>query len=79
MESSISSANFHLEGLPSLYEHYTFGGVKSGLVSTASGFLLNGKPFCLISGAIHYFRVHPNYWRDRLRKLRAAGITTVET
>ena len=45
MESSISSANFHLEGLPSLYEHYTFGGVKSGLVSTASGFLLNGKPF----------------------------------
>lgn len=40
---------------------------------------LNGKPIRLISGAIHYFRIHPNYWRDRLRKLRASGANTVET
>ncbi len=69
----------HHESLPSLYEHYTLGGVKSGLIPTVNGFLLNGKPFRLMSGAIHYFRVHPSYWRDRLRKLRASGITTVET
>lgn len=67
------------ETLPSLYEHYTSGGVKVGLVPTADGFMLNGKPFRVISGAIHYFRVHPDYWRDRLVKLRAAGVTTVET
>jgi len=65
--------------LPTLYEHYSEGGVVSGLVPTADGFLLNGKPFRLISGAIHYFRVHPAYWRDRLRKLRAAGMNAVET
>jgi beta-galactosidase GanA len=28
---------------------------------------------------MHYFRIPPQYWRDRLRKLRAAGLNTVET
>ena len=67
------------EFLPTLYEHYTLGGVTSGLVPISNGFLLNDKPFRIISGAIHYFRVHPAYWRDRLRKLRAVGANTVET
>lgn len=40
---------------------------------------LNGKPLRIVSGAIHYFRVHPEYWRDRLKKLRAMGANTVET
>ena len=42
-------------------------------------FLLDGKPFTVISGAIHYFRVIPDYWEDRLKKLRACGFNTVET
>ena len=42
-------------------------------------FYLDGKPFQIISGAIHYFRVVPEYWRDRLLKLRAMGCNTVET
>ena len=42
-------------------------------------FLLDGKPFQIYSGAIHYFRVLPEYWRDRLLKLKAAGFNTVET
>ena len=33
----------------------------------------------IFSGAVHYFRVHPAYWRTTLRKLRAAGLNTVET
>nr|CAD7456008.1 unnamed protein product [Timema tahoe] len=65
--------------LPTLYEHYTEGGITSGLTTYPDGFLLNGKNITLISGAIHYFRVHPEYWRDRLRKLRAAGFVAVET
>ena len=36
-------------------------------------FYLDGKPFRIISGAIHYFRVVPEYWRDRLEKLKAMG------
>ncbi|MDR3215926.1 MAG: beta-galactosidase [Clostridiaceae bacterium] len=42
-------------------------------------FLLNGKPFKIYSGAIHYFRHLPEYWEDRLAKLKAAGFNTVET
>ncbi len=42
-------------------------------------FYLNGRPFQIISGSIHYFRVVPEYWRDRLEKLKNLGMNTVET
>ncbi|WP_307728816.1 glycoside hydrolase family 35 protein [Alkalicoccobacillus plakortidis] len=42
-------------------------------------FMLDGKPFQVLSGAIHYFRTVPEYWEDRLRKLKAIGLNTVET
>lgn len=40
---------------------------------------IDGEPFQIISGSIHYFRVVPQYWRDRLEKLKAMGCNTVET
>ncbi|WP_418275779.1 glycoside hydrolase family 35 protein [Isoptericola jiangsuensis] len=45
----------------------------------AEDFLLDGEPLQIISGALHYFRVHPDQWADRLRKARAMGLNTVET
>lgn len=42
-------------------------------------FYLNGKKFKIISGSIHYFRVVPEYWQDRLEKLKSLGCNTVET
>ncbi|HNS50190.1 MAG TPA: beta-galactosidase [Anaerolineae bacterium] len=45
----------------------------------AEHFLLDGQPYRVLSGAMHYFRVPPAAWRDRLRKLRAMGLNTVET
>ena len=42
-------------------------------------FEMDGKPFQIISGAIHSARVPRAYWRDRLRKARAMGLNTVET
>lgn len=42
-------------------------------------FLKDGKPFQYISGSLHYFRVPRIYWRDRLRKFRAAGLNVVCT
>lgn len=42
-------------------------------------FYLNDQPMKIISGSIHYFRVVPAYWRDRLEKLRLMGCNTVET
>ncbi|XP_077279071.1 beta-galactosidase-like isoform X2 [Temnothorax americanus] len=42
-------------------------------------FLLDGKPFRYVSGSFHYFRAPRQYWRDRLRKMRAAGLNAVST
>lgn len=42
-------------------------------------FLLNGKPFKIISGAVHYFRIVPEYWQRTLYNLKAMGCNTVET
>lgn len=42
-------------------------------------FLLNGKKFNIYSGAMHYFRILPEYWEDRLVKLKLSGLNTVET
>ncbi|MDR7158278.1 beta-galactosidase [Arthrobacter sp. BE255] len=42
-------------------------------------YLLNDEPFRILSGAIHYFRVHPDLWEDRIRKARLMGLNTIET
>lgn len=42
-------------------------------------FLLDGRPMQILSGAIHYFRVHPDLWADRIRKAHLMGLNTVET
>ncbi|MGL4453195.1 MAG: glycoside hydrolase family 35 protein [Sarcina sp.] len=42
-------------------------------------FYLNNKKFKIISGSIHYFRIVPEYWKDRLEKLKLMGCNTVET
>lgn len=44
-----------------------------------NGFFIDGKPFRLFSGAMHYFRVLPEYWDDRFQKMRAAGFNGIET
>lgn len=36
-------------------------------------------PDRVVSGAIHYFRVHPDLWEDRLARLAAMGLNTIET
>lgn len=42
-------------------------------------FYLDGEKVKIISGGMHYFRVVPEYWQDRLEKLKALGCNTVET
>jgi beta-galactosidase len=42
-------------------------------------FLLNGKPFRIMAGEIHYQRIPREYWADRLTKVKAAGLNTVGT
>lgn len=42
-------------------------------------FYLDGEPFTILSGSIHYFRVHPTDWHHSLYNLKAMGFNTVET
>jgi beta-galactosidase len=42
-------------------------------------FLLDGAPFVIRSGEMHYPRVPRPYWRDRMRKMRAMGLNTLCT
>ena len=39
----------------------------------------DGAPHRILAGAVHYFRVHPEQWEDRLRRLAAMGANTVDT
>jgi len=42
-------------------------------------FLLDGQPFVIRSGEMHYPRVPREYWTHRLRMIRALGLNTVST
>nr|XP_036864538.1 beta-galactosidase isoform X1 [Manis javanica] len=42
-------------------------------------FLKDGQPFRYISGSIHYFRIPSFYWKDRLLKMKMAGLNAIQT
>jgi beta-galactosidase len=44
-----------------------------------SAFLLDGKPFLMISGEIHYPRVPREAWRQRMKMAKAMGLNTIGT
>jgi len=44
-----------------------------------SAFILDGKPFQMISGEIHYPRVPREAWRHRMKMAKAMGINTIGT
>lgn len=49
-------------------------------LSYANGKLFrNGTEHRLLGGAIHYFRVHPSQWGDRLDRLKAMGVNTLDS
>lgn len=49
------------------------------LTYNENSFLIDGKETRILSAAMHYFRTVPEYWEDRLIKLRECGFNTVET
>nr|AAQ14480.1 beta-galactosidase-like protein isoform 1 [Rattus norvegicus] len=52
---------------------------RVGLKVKDSQFTLEGFPFRIISGAIDYFRVPRQNWRQSLRKMQACGFNTLTT
>ena len=50
-----------------------------GSIEVNKEIFINGNKVKIISGAVHYFRIVPEYWRDTLLDLKAMGCNTVET
>ncbi len=59
-------------GMAQAAAQHAFSAVNGHLV-------LDGKPFRVISGEMHYPRIPRAYWRDRLRMARAMGLNTITT
>jgi beta-galactosidase len=71
---SVVGTNLAVAGppLPDGKSHaFTFGGPEN------SQFLLDGKPFQMISGEMHPARIPAEYWRHRIRMGKAMGLNTV--
>ncbi|XP_072248977.1 beta-galactosidase-1-like protein 2 isoform X1 [Leuresthes tenuis] len=52
---------------------------SGGLKADSSQFTLEGEPFHILGGSVHYFRVPRPYWKDRLLKMKACGLNTLTT
>ncbi|KAF9616972.1 hypothetical protein IFM89_033042 [Coptis chinensis] len=42
-------------------------------------FWKDGQPLQIIGGDLHYFRIVPEYWEDRLLRAKALGLNTIQT
>ncbi|KAG5526213.1 hypothetical protein RHGRI_032477 [Rhododendron griersonianum] len=42
-------------------------------------FWKDGKPVQIIGGDLHYFRILPEYWEDRLLRAKKFGLNTIQT
>lgn len=51
---------------------------NTGLKINGSSFSLEDKPFQILCGAIHYFRVTTDGYEDRLLKLKGMGLNSVD-
>ena len=49
------------------------------LTYEGENFYMDGKPYNIISGTMHYFRIPREYWYDRMLKLKECGFNTLET
>ncbi|KAG5601947.1 hypothetical protein H5410_033317 [Solanum commersonii] len=58
---------------------HNFMGDKNKFEIADDMFWKDGKPFQIIGGDLHYFRVLPEYWEDRLLRAKALGLNTIQT
>ena len=52
---------------------------KHGLTTQNGQLRLDGQPFRIIAGDMHYTRVPREYWRARLKMAKAMGLNTITT
>ncbi len=54
-------------------------GAKGSFAVVGDHFELNGKPFQVIAGEMHYARIPREYWQNRIRMAKAMGLNTIAT
>src|SRR3984885_9077036 len=52
---------------------------KHTFTTEADHFTLDGNPFKVISGELHYARIPREYWHARLKMAKAMGLNTIAT
>jgi beta-galactosidase len=57
---------------PAAAERHAFG-------FRGTEFVLDGKPFLMMAGELHFQRIPREYWKDRLLKAKAMGLNTICT
>ena len=50
--------------------------MKNSIELKKGEFIVNGKPFFIFSGEIHYFRIPRREWEDRIKKAKDVGLNT---
>lgn len=63
--------------LPQYLRERWYGPVTPTITATSNSFVVDGKPFFIFSGEMHYFRIPRNLWYDRLLKAKRAGLNAV--
>jgi len=66
-----------LLGILSLGWHLPGQTAQSTFTIGDADFLLDGKPFLVRCGEMHFARIPREYWEQRLRMARAMGLNTV--
>ncbi len=60
-------------------DSYQLSAQKHTFALADSVFLLDGKPFQMISGEMHCPRIPREYWRSRMKMAKAMGLNTIGT
>jgi beta-galactosidase len=55
----------------------SFAQAKHSFSLSPDDFLLDGKPFQVISGEMHPARIPKEYWRHRIQMAKAMGCNTI--
>jgi beta-galactosidase GanA len=79
---TISLAPFEvltLEAKPVATQAVQSATTRRQLVVRDGHFELDGHPYQIVSGEMHYARIPREYWRDRMKKARAMGLNTITT
>ncbi|XP_025946071.1 beta-galactosidase isoform X5 [Apteryx rowi] len=68
-----------LAGLAALLRAANIPQRSFGIDYDCNCFVKDGRPFRYISGSIHYSRIPRYYWKDRLLKMKMAGLDAIQT